>query len=137
MRKGVSEDEALKRVQKANKAFPNALVTNYHALIGNLKLPDKNDRHVLAAAISANAKVIVTNNLKDFPLEYLYSHGPTAKSPDTFLTEIIDLNPDKAKEAFKEMLRHRKNPEMTIGQALESLRKNGLNHTANYLHTLV
>ncbi|SHH08154.1 PIN domain-containing protein [Flavobacterium micromati] len=67
IRKGITNEEAEKRVQRANNAFPDALVPNYEGLIGNLTLPDENDRHVLAAAIKSNADVIVTNNLKDFP----------------------------------------------------------------------
>lgn len=65
--KGVDEKEAEKRVQKANLAFPNALVKNYASLIPTLNLPDEKDCHVLAAAIKAKAHFIVTNNLKDFP----------------------------------------------------------------------
>lgn len=58
---------AEKRIQRANKAFPDALVKNYEVLIEHLNLPDPRDCHVLAAAIKTNANVIVTNNLKDFP----------------------------------------------------------------------
>lgn len=77
IRKGVSEDEANKRVNVANKAFPDALVLNYDKLIDKLELPDPKDRHVLAAAIKTNANVIVTNNLKDFPELYLENLGLT------------------------------------------------------------
>ena len=137
IRKGVDEAEALKRVQKANKAFPDALVKNYTGLIADLMLPDEGDRHVLAAAIRTNANVIVTNNLKDFPEEYLNSFGLKAKSADDFLTDIIDLDHATAVMAFKEMVLNRKNPAMDEYQVLESLRKNGLTETADYLHALL
>ncbi len=65
--KGVTEQEANNRIKKANTAFPDALVQNYKALINHLELPDKDDCHVLAAAIKTNANLIVTNNIKDFP----------------------------------------------------------------------
>jgi hypothetical protein len=45
----------------------DCLIEGYEELIDNLKLPDSNDRHVLAAAIKANAQTIVTYNLSDFP----------------------------------------------------------------------
>jgi len=45
----------------------DCLVTGYENLIDGLTLPDPNDRHVLAAAVSADADVIVTYNLGDFP----------------------------------------------------------------------
>ena len=70
IRKGVSEQEANKRTNIANLAFPDALVLNYDGIINQLNLPDEKDRHVLAAAIKTNANVIVTNNLKDFPKDY-------------------------------------------------------------------
>jgi hypothetical protein len=43
------------------------------------------NRHVLAAAISANAKIIVTFNLKDFPDLILTKHGIVAQHPDVLL----------------------------------------------------
>ena len=137
IRKGLSNQEAEIRVGKANSAFPDALVSNYESLIAPLSLPDENDRHVLAAAIKSNADVIVTNNLKDFPEDYLNSFGIKAKSADDFLTDIIDLNPDIAIKAFKEMVLNRKNPNMDEFEVLESLRKVALNDTANYIHALL
>lgn len=137
IRKGLSETEANKRIQRANNAFPDALVTNYQSMIDSLTLPDLKDRHVLAAAIKSSAHVIVTQNLKDFPEEYLNSYSIKAKSADDFLTDIIDLNPEIAVKAFKEMVLNRKNPNMDEFEVLESLRKIGLHDTANYIHALI
>ena len=137
LRKGISEEEAEKRIQRANLAFPDALVQNYNGLVAQLELPDEDDRHVVAAAIKANANVIVTNNLKDFPEKYLDSFGLKAKSADDFLTDIIDLNADIAVKAFREMVLNRKNPKMDVYEVLDSLRKVGLDDTANYLHALL
>jgi predicted nucleic acid-binding protein len=135
--KGVSDEEAEKRISKANTAFPDALVQNYEGLINHLKLPDINDRHVLAAAIKTNANLIVTNNIKDFPEEYLQSFSIHAKTADDFLTDIIDLNQEQAIAAFKEMVLNKKNPKQDEFEVLDLLRNAGLKDTANYLHALL
>lgn len=136
-RREISEEEIEKRIEKANLAFPDALVINYEPLIEYLDLPDEKDRHVLAAAIKTNANVIVTNNLKDFPAEILESYGLSAKSADDFLTDIIDLNHDTAVEAFRKLVLNRRNPDLDEYEVLDRLRKNGLTETANYLHSLL
>lgn len=134
-RKGVSEKEAHKRIEVANLAFPDALVTNYSGLISGLELPDPKDCHVLAAAIKTNANVIVTNNIKDFPKDYLSSYGLSAKTAGDFLTDIIDLNPEQAIKAFKEMVLNRRNPDLNEFELLDILRNRGLLDTANFLHS--
>lgn len=106
-------------------------------MIETLQLPDLKDCHVLAAAVKTNANIIVTNNLKDFPERYLDTFGLKAKSADDFLTDIIDLNPDQAIAAFKEMVINRRSPVMDEFEVLDSLRANGLLDTANYLHALL
>lgn len=136
-RKGVDPIRIAKRINKANIAFQDALVCNYEPLIKTLTLPDEKDRHVLAAAIKADASLIITHNMKDFPDKELELYGVKAKLPDDFLTDIIDLNTDVAVEAFKEMVQNRKNPEMDEYQVLDSLRKNGLKETADFLHALI
>lgn len=81
--KKIDEEQILERVKRVNQAFPDGKVTNYQGLIKGLVLPDPGDRHVLAAAIKTNANVIVTNNIKDFPQEYLATFGLTAKTTET------------------------------------------------------
>ncbi|MGX1023058.1 PIN domain-containing protein [Psychroflexus sp. MBR-150] len=134
-RKNISEKEANKRIRKANLAFPYAFVKNYSGLINALSLPDKDDCHVLAAAIKTNANVIVTNNLKHFPNSYLASFGLKAKSADDFCTDLIDLNIKQSVEAFREMVFNKKNPNLDEYEVLDILRKRNLKNTADFLHS--
>lgn len=113
------------------------MVENYEPLVESLKLLDKMDRHVLAAAIKTNANIIVTNNLKDFPQEYLSKFGLTAKSADDFITDTIDLNDELALEAFKALVLIRSKPNLDEFEVLERFRKNGLIDSVNYLHALL
>jgi len=77
--------------------FPEAEVTGYEPIIVGLQ-NDEKDRHVVAAAVKAGAQVITTSNLKDFlPLP----DGLEAQSPDEFLNNLFDLDP----QAFVELLR--------------------------------
>ena len=134
-RNGIEEVEIKKRVGKANDAFPDALVENYEPLTTFLDLPDENDRHVLAAAIKTNANIIVTNNIRDFPAEYLSRFGLAVKTADDFLTDTIDLNIEIAVQAFKTMVKHRRAPILSDYDMLDRLRNNGLYNTANLLHS--
>ena len=70
-------------------AVRDCLVTGYQALADSLKLPDPNDRHVLAAAIRAGAQSIVTRNLKDFPADRLAVFGVQAQDPDEFVLGLL------------------------------------------------
>jgi len=136
-RKGIEENEALNRADKMNLVFPDALVVNYEPLIDSLKLPDLNDRHVLAAAIKINADLIITNNLNDFPEGYLSGFGLKAKAPDDFFTDIIDLNHDLSVQAFKKLVFNKKNPPINEYDVLDIFRNNGLKDTADCLHALI
>ncbi len=92
---------------------------------------------MLAAAIKTNANLIITNNLKDFPEEYLASFGLKAKAPDDFFTDIIDLNQDLSVLAFRKLVLNKRNPPYDEYEVLDMLRHNGLKDTADYIHTLI
>ena len=103
------------------KAIPTALVTGYDHLIKALHLPDPNDRHVLAAAIVGRCDVIVTQNLKDFPVDTLAQYQIDLQHPDEFLANHLDLLPGSFCMAVRIARVGRKNPPYTIDEHLEHL----------------
>lgn len=64
--RGVREERVDRRIGEMVRSFPDAMVTGYEALTGDMT-NDPKDRHVLAAAVRAHAEVIVTFNVTDFP----------------------------------------------------------------------
>lgn len=113
-----------------DKATRDCLVTGYAELIPALDLPDKDDRHVLAAAIAGRCDVIVTQNLKDFPDAVLTPLGIEAQHPDEFLTNQLDLAPGVFCKAVAKVRARLKNPPYTIEEYLETLTRQGLVATA-------
>ena len=75
-------------------AFPKAEINPAPGLERQLWLPDQDDIHVLAAAISGSADVIVTTNRQDFPQNILTSEGVTRRDPDGFLWQLWSEHPD-------------------------------------------
>lgn len=77
--------EQLQRARELmNAQVRDCLVTGYESLIDAVRLPDLDDRHVLAAAIRSNANFIVTFNLHDFPVDALEPFGIEAVHPMIF-----------------------------------------------------
>lgn len=74
-----------------DKHAADALVTGYEDLIEGLQLPDADDRHVLAAAIQGRADVIVTANVRDFPVDILTLFEIEAQHPDEFILHLLGL----------------------------------------------
>ncbi|MEV6150880.1 PIN domain-containing protein [Nonomuraea sp. NPDC052129] len=109
-----------------NSAVRDCLVEGYEPLIEGLKLPDCDDRHVLAAAIKVGAKVIVTSNLKDFPADYLAPWDIEAKSPDDFVLDQIDLDGRVVWACVQQIADSRTSPPETVDDALDALEAAGL-----------
>lgn len=116
-----------------NRAIRDCLITGYEALIPSLVLPDKNDRHVLAAAIVGRCNIIVTQNLKDFPKKSLEPFGIIPQHPDDFLCHYLDLSPTIFCEAVRKVRLRLKNPPFTVNQYLTTLHRQGLFQTVSDL----
>ena len=120
-----------------NSCVRDCLVEGYQSLILSLKLPDPNDRHVLAAAICCNANIIVTFNLKDFPADVLKQYGIKAQHPDKFVFYLFSLDCDRVCQAAKRQRNTLKNPPKTLLEYLETLEKQGLPQTTAKLRELI
>lgn len=119
--------DSLKRTRTLMQvAVPDCLVTGFEHLEAGLELPDRDDRHVLAAAIRANAQVIVTFNLDDFPPAALAPYDIEAKHPDNFLLDSIDIAPGAVVRCLTEQAAALRNPPQAVKDVLDRLRKSGL-----------
>jgi len=124
-------------VAAMEEAIPDCLVTGYEHLIAGLELPDPDDRHVLAAAITGHADAIITWNQRDFPEDVLNSFGIELQTPDEFVLNQIMLKAPIALTAIKAMRMRWERPEVTAGALVDLLERRGLPQTAAHLSSLV
>ena len=108
-------------------------VVGYEHRIEALELPDRDDRHVLAAAIECGASYIVTANLKDFPEETLTSHGIRAAPPDEFGLLLLERAPGAVGRAAREHWKSLCHPSKSRAEYLETLERCGLERTSRIL----
>lgn len=120
-----------------NATVRDCLVTDYEDLIDTLTLPDADDRHVLAAAIRAQAQVIVTYNLADFPISVLRSYGMEAQHPDDFVSQLLDSASAVVCRAVKQQREALKNPPKTAHEFLETLERQHLAQTVARLRAAI
>lgn len=74
--------------------FPVACVSGDGVRAIDLPFPDPDDRHVVEAALAGDASLIVTANLRDFPLRLMTGLGLLAIHPDAFLLDLHRDRPD-------------------------------------------
>jgi hypothetical protein len=129
-RPGVDEVKVARLRTLMNKAIPDCLITDFESLILGLKLPDSDDRHVLAAAIKCGADTIVTANLSDFPEDELSRWNITAQSPDDFMLDLLDVADRVVFACIQQIADQRINPPETIDEILDQLERSGLIRSA-------
>lgn len=136
-RPDLSAGQLAQTINAIRGAFPTATVIGYESLMDTIQLPDPNDVHVLAAAILSHAQYIVTANLKDFPQNQISKYRVEAKHPDTFLYDLIELDPEKALLAFRTQVLTLRKPLKTAEEVAQTLRKTGLQRTADKLLSML
>jgi predicted nucleic acid-binding protein len=112
-------DKIARRLDAMREAFPEASVHGFEWMEPGLTCHRK-DRHVLAAAIAANATTIVTTNLKDFPDESCAPHGVVAEHPDVFLQMLFGQDAAACAAALEADAARKKRPPMTPQAVLAS-----------------
>lgn len=110
---GIPPEAARRRVTAMRRSFPDALVENYEGLIPAMTNEEK-DRHVLAAAVYSNAKLIVTDNVRDFPPLSVHPYDIDVRTTDDFLLDQLDLHPAGTLQIVEEIIEDMKKPTMTL-----------------------
>jgi predicted nucleic acid-binding protein len=128
VKKGRMTEVKAARFQEVIKnTFPEGIIEVPASLVEAMT-NHPGDRHVVAAAIVANAKVIVTDNLKHFPKEALEPYDIEAQHPDVFLTELFDNDPESMVEVIRQQVEDLKNPPHNVAEIIERLEKNNRVH---------
>lgn len=109
-----------------NDAVLDCIVEDFEEIQESLKLPDPDDRHVLAAAIKGKADAIVTFNLKDFPEAILERYDLEALHPDDFLKFQFDFDPATVVRSAKACRARLENPTIDIRDYLAILERQAL-----------
>ena len=123
--------EALRRtLNKMDEAFRDAVLSGYEHLVDELNLPDPDDRHVLAAAVSGRCTVLVTQNLKHFPAVSLERFPIKVQLPDDFMLEMLLKNPVRFCSSVRTILARLRNPQYSVEEYLANLKQAGLSKTA-------
>jgi len=110
-----------RRRKQMDEAIDDCLVEGYEYLIPELKLPDNDDRHVLAAAIHAQAQVILTYNHRHFPPRVLAPYGMTAQHPDDFLAAVAERFSQEVCGTLEEMRARKTRPSLSQAEILRKL----------------
>lgn len=101
---------------EVTKHFPEAMVTLYEPYIERLSINHK-DRRVLAAAIRCEADLIVTFNIRHFPVAALAPFGIEAMGPGEFLDCLYEIQPQVVLAKLDDISRDRnRSREATLTQ---------------------
>ena len=98
-------------------AFPDAMLVGYSNLIPRMT-NHAADRHVLAAAVSGHADVIVTWNVRHFPPSACRPHGIAVETPDEFLARVCVSDPNAVEAALARQVARYIAPPMSVEHLL-------------------
>lgn len=81
---------------------------------------DAEDRHVLAAALSARADILLTDNTRHFPIAWMAAHHIELLSSARLLARLVGDFPDEMRAAHAQAVRLSLRSEAQILDALEA-----------------
>lgn len=129
---GVTRNLIARKILTAEKAayleeviktyFSEAMVEVVPELVSQMTNHER-DRHVLAAAVFAEAQVIVTFNLKHFMPQATSRWGIEAQHPDLFLLSLWEENPTQMVKIINEQALRFKRPPLSVLELLAQLEK--------------
>jgi hypothetical protein len=130
---GLTRGRLLKTRDLMNNVLPDANVEHYDQHDLEIRLKDPRDRHVVAAAITARASLIVTWNLRDFPVTELARFGLRRQTPDGLLVDLYSAVPDAMIASVANARRNLTRSELAPSEFVAALRRQKLRNFAAVL----
>lgn len=124
-RENVSAEQIARRIARMREVFPEALVTGYEHLTAELRTHPE-DRHVLAAAVQGGADVLVTNNVRHFPLPEMERHDIARMTADEFLLDLLGNDARTTLRSVEQAFRARRKPPESLPAYVKGLEESGL-----------
>ena len=124
-RAGIASGSVERLLSAMRDAFPGSEVVGYGHLVSAMEC-DPKDRHVLAAAVRADAAALVTFNTTDFPAASVERFAVEVVEPDEFLLDLLDLEPEDVIEELKAQAAANRRAPTTLRELLRALAKAGV-----------
>ncbi len=121
---GITPVDVDRLIAEMGSAFPHASVSGYRSLIDGLTC-DPKDRHVLAAAVRADASAIITMNTSDFPPASVDPFDIEVTDPDHFLLDQLDLAPESVVDELARQAAANKREPKSVATLLDALARAG------------
>lgn len=115
-----TQEDAEVLVDRLSAFIPTALVEvkkRDKTRVAKVEMDDK-DRHVLAAALSANADLLLTQNVRHFPREWMAKHDIELIDAGTLLLRLVAEYPDELREAHRRGVESRPQSEEQVFEIL-------------------
>ncbi|MFJ6778680.1 PIN domain-containing protein [Streptomyces yangpuensis] len=106
---------------------------DYAHLVDEMPGDDPDDRHHAAAAVAAGAGALITWNLGDFPAGDLAKRGVQVIDPDEYLCGLYGELPSEVVQTVARLTAEKRNPPVTIADAITRLAKAGVPRFADLL----
>lgn len=133
------QQDPLALIAAMTNVLPDALIVPPEPLAVSVSLPDPNDEHILAAAIHAGCDMLLTANLRHFPVDTLLQLDPPVRAihPDAFLIELITARAAEVVPVIDACRRNLTRPPLTVAEYVAALDRVGLRQTAQLLGFLL
>lgn len=126
VRPGLDEKRIRHRFAAMDRAFEGSSVSGDPSVLDGWVSPDPDDLHVIASAIAAEADVIVTANVRDFPKAVMAGLGLLVMSPDELLLGLLEDNQEEVIHCVVEMAAASYHPQRTPREILMALELSGV-----------
>lgn len=115
-----TQEDAEVLVDRLSAYIPTALVEvkkRDQTRVAKVEM-DAKDRHVLAAALSADAELLLTQNVRHFPRQWMSKRGIELIDAGTLLTRLAAEYPDTLRKAHRLGVDSRAQPEERVFEIL-------------------